>query len=219
MQVFRVLFLKAANSERLSALVDEVEKSLKPGWKRDRALEKSLRADVFSTKPVYCFAKDEHDRLPSATVYLLEETPGNLVLSNIIPRKQYQLTYDEYDSILEEFVSIVRPCADKNDVLVNLTRSQADLRDWLSNTAAEKLRTFSTRANKRAGFLLPSDEERWLDFIVTARREGSTLDASNLRRWLVEVEGWSPEIAEQLAGEYAFGGKLLTFSESRGVGA
>jgi hypothetical protein len=35
-----------------------------------------------------------------------------------------------------------------------------------------------------------------------------------LRRWLIENEGWSPEIADQLAGEYAFGGELLTFSES-----
>ena len=215
MQVFRVLFLKASNSEQLAALMDEVEKSLKPGWERDRTLENKLRADVFSTKPVYCFAKDQDDRLPSATVHLLEEETGNLVLSNIVPRKKYQLTNDEYDSILEDFVSIVRPCADRKGVIVNLTSSQADLGDWLSDLATEKLRTFSTKANKRAGFLLPIDQERWLDFIVTARREGSKLDASNLRRWLVEFEGWSPEIAEQLAGEYAFGGKLLTFSERR----
>jgi len=215
MQVFRVLFLKASNSEQLAGLMDEVEKSLTPGWERDRTLENELRADVFRTKPVYCFARDEDGRLPSAIIYLLEEETGTLVLSNIVPRKKYQLTFDEYDAVLDDFVSIVRPCADKTNVLVNLTRSQADLRDWLSDKAAEKLRTFSTKANKRAGFLLPIDEERWLDFIVTARREGSKLDASNLRRWLVELEGWSPEIAEQLAGEYAFGGKLLTFSDGR----
>ena len=57
MQVFRVLFLKASNSEQLAVLMDEVEKSLKPGWERDRTLENDLRTDVFRTKPVYCFVQ------------------------------------------------------------------------------------------------------------------------------------------------------------------
>jgi hypothetical protein len=74
-------------------------------------------------------------------------------------------------------------------------------------------------ANKHAGFLLTRDQERWLDFIVTTHRAGSRLDASTLRRWLIENEGWSPEIAGQLAGEYAFGGELLTFSESHSARA
>jgi hypothetical protein len=67
--------------------------------------------------------------------------------------------------------------------------------------------------------LLPQDKERWLAFIAAAHQEKSQLNASTLRRWLVEVEGWSPEIAEQLAGEYSFGADLLKFTESRAVGA
>ena len=35
-----------------------------------------------------------------------------------------------------------------------------------------------------------------------------------LRRWLVEVEDWPPEVAEQLAVEYEYGRELLAFASS-----
>ncbi len=73
--------------------------------------------------------------------------------------------------------------------------------------------------NKSTGSSHPLDHQRWMDFILTAHLEGSRLDATSLRRWLIEIEGWSPEVADQLAGQYEFGGRLLNFSDSHRMGA
>jgi hypothetical protein len=219
MEVFRDMLIRGETGQ-IAALMDEVEASLPKGWLRDRAIEGKLRTLAMRTKPTYSFAHDRDDRFPAATIYITEKEPELFFVSNIVPIKKHQLSYGESNALLEEFYErILRPCAEKMGVRAELTECQADLSDWLSDESAVKLRTFSMTANKRAGFLLRRDQERWLDFIVTTHREGRRLDASTLRRWLIENEGWSPEIAEQLAGEYAFGGELLAFSESNGAGA
>jgi hypothetical protein len=215
MEVFRDLLIRGER-EQVAALMDDVEKSLPPGWVRNRVMEGQLRTLTMRTKPTYSFAHDRDNRFPSATIYITEKEPGLFFVPNIVPIKKHRLSYGESNALLEEFGErIVRPCAEKMGVHVELTACQADLRDWLSDKVAEKLRTFSMTASKNSGSVLPLDKEHWLDFIVTAHGEGSRLDPSTLRRWLIENEGWSPEIAGQLAGEYAFGGELLTFSQSR----
>jgi hypothetical protein len=112
---------------------------------------------------------------------------------------------------------VVRPRAEERGVEVELTSSQADLGNWLSEKSAEKLRMFSTLSNKDIGCLHRLDQKRWIDFIVTAHDDGSQLHASTLRRWLIEIEGWSPEIADQLVSEYELGGEVLSLSDSRRV--
>jgi hypothetical protein len=217
MKVFREMFLRG-ESEQLVALMSEVEKSLPPGWKRYKSRVNPVIDSILMTESPYRFEHSQDDFLPSATVYLDEKGPGCLSVSNIRPHTKPQLTYDEYNSILELFCDrIVRPCAEKRGVRVELTACHANLSDWLSGTAVEKLRTFSTTASRNTGSVLPTDQERWFDFIITAHNEGSELDASTLRRWLIEDEGWSPEIADHLAGEYAFGGRLLSFTERVGA--
>jgi hypothetical protein len=219
MEVFREMNIYGNDTEQLAALMDEVEKSLPPGWRLSMAgyrSDASLRR-ISVTEPPYCFEHYQEDSLPSASIYLVEQEPGRLTVSNIRPHNKRQLSYDEYNSILEVFSDIVRPCAKKREVHVELTSCHADLSDWLSKTALEKLRSFSTTASRNTGAALPLDRQRWLDFIVTAHREGSQLDGTMLRRWLIEIEGWDPEIADHLAGEYAFGGKLLSFTEQVGV--
>jgi hypothetical protein len=219
MEIFRDLLIHGER-EQVAALMDDIEKSLPPGWVRNRVMESQLRTLTMRTKPTFSFAHDRDNRFPSATIYITEKEPGLYFVPNIVPIKKHRLSYGESNALLEEFGErIVRPCAEKRGVQIELTACQADLGDWLSDAAAEKLRMFSMAANKQAGFLVPRDQERWLDFIVTAHGEGSQLDAATLRRWLVENEGWSPEIAGQLAGEYAFGGELLTFSQGRRAGA
>jgi hypothetical protein len=216
MEVFREMKIWG-DSEQVAALMDKVEKALPDDWQRHRTSEGSTQAYMVGAKSLYCFVHNQDDELPSATVYMAETTtnPGVLAAANIHPHKKRQLTHEEYNSILLVFYEMVQTCAQEMGLRVDLTSSQADLSEWLSDKAAMKLRAFSTSANKSAGFLLTNEYERWFDFIVTAHGERSRLDSSTLRRWLVEIEGWSPEIADQLAGEYAFGGELLTFTDSR----
>jgi hypothetical protein len=133
-----------------------------------------------------------------------------------VPCHQHQLSYQEYNAILEEFSErLLRPHSERVGLRVELTETQADLDDWLSAEAAERLRRFSACANKSTGASHASDRERWNDFVVAAHRDRSSLSASTLRRWLIEVEGWPPEVASQLAIEYNYGRELLAFSEGR----
>jgi hypothetical protein len=217
MEIFQEMNIRG-DSARIAPLMDEVENGLPSDWQRDRPSESSTQAFMIGAKSVYCFVHNLDDRLPSATLYLAEKSPGVLAAINIHPHKKRQLTHEEYNSILQAFYDMIEPCARRMGVDVELTASQTDLSGSLSNKAAMKLRDFSKLANKDAGFLLTDDHDRWLGFIMTAHDEKSELDAPTLKRWLVEIEGWAPEIAEQLAGEYAFGGQLLNFTNSHREG-
>ncbi len=217
MEIFRDLIVRA-QSEELAALMDDVERSLPPGWVRDRQIEGGLRGLSPMARPTYSFVHDRDDRLPAATIFFHEEEPGLLVAANIAPLKRHRLSPRQYNTILEDFCErAIQPCAEKRGVQIELTKNQADLSDWLPETSFEKLRTFLTMSIPDIGCIRPEDRDRWIDFIVTAHRDGSRLSPSILRRWLVEVEGWDPGLADQLTSEYVFGGDILSFSARVGA--
>jgi hypothetical protein len=215
MTVFRDLFLRG-EPEQLLAMVGEVERLICDGWSRDAETERSLRALALRGEPTYCFACDRREHRPAATVFITQKESGLFYVPNVMPRDQRELSHDDYNAILAEFCDrFVRPAADRTGVRVELTATQADLNSWLSPTAAQKLRAFSAQANWSTGSSNPCDQDRWMDFILTAHGDGSRLAAPTLRRWLIEVENWSPEVAQRLALEYEFGKEVLAFSESR----
>lgn len=219
MEVLREMHVQAGGPEQIDAFMGELEKTPHPGWARDRILEEELR-DIVSPTRLFCFTYDGDLFYPRATICLVEDGPGQLRLSNIVSREMYELEIGKSNDLLEEFYrGILEPCAERMGIRIVLTSEDKDLSHWLTDAAAGKFRRFSASANKRAGYLLAIDRERWLEFVLTAHRERSKLDAATLRRWLIEIEGWSPEVADRLAGEYAFGGELLTFSESHRAGA
>jgi hypothetical protein len=217
MEVFRDLFI-SGSMDQLTAIMDEVERSLPPGWTRDRATEDDLKNGTPTKTTYYCFVTGGDETL-SATIFIVASALDTLHVSNIISRTKDRLTYGEYNAILEDFHDrVVRPCAERVGAKVELTSDRADLSRWLSDSALKKLRSFTATANKSTGSAHPLDQERWIDFIVTAHRDKSRLDASTLRRWLIEVGCWFPEVADQLASEYEFGGEILTYTEGpRGV--
>jgi hypothetical protein len=218
MEIFRDLFIRG-DADQLAATMDEVERSLPQGWARDQQAESRVRFLTVGLKPTYCFTFEDELR-PAASLFLTEKEPGLICVVNLVPRDKHQLSFSEYNAVLEDFHErCVRPCAEKTGARVELTSNQADLRHWLTETTAKKLRTFSAMANKSTGSSHPKDQERWMDFITTSHREGSRLDAPSLRRWLIEIEGWPPEVADQLVGEYEFGRELLAFPDGHRRGA
>jgi hypothetical protein len=215
MEVFRDLYVHG-DREQVAAVIAEVEHSLTGGWTRDSAAEAGMRSVAGAGSVTYCFSCTKEAGRPAATLFLVEKEPGLFYVSNVVPCQQHQLSYQEYNAILEEFSErLLRPLSERAGLRVELTATQADLGNWLSEEAAERLRRFSASANKSTGSSHPSDRERWNDFVVAAHRDRSSLSASTLRRWLTEVEGWPPEVANQLAIEYEYGRELLAFSEGR----
>jgi hypothetical protein len=214
MEVFRDLCIRAT-TEQMAALVGEIEQSLPSGWTRDRVAEGRVPAGTIGHGPIYCFGCQAEGRRPAALVILLEKEVGAFCVSNILPASKHQLAHAEYNSILEEFCErLLRPAAEQAGLSVVLTEADVGLDHWMSSATVEKLRRFSHGANKGIGISCNSDREKWNDFVLSAYKEDSRLDASTLKRWLVEVEGWSPEVAEQLAIEYQSGRALLTYAES-----
>ncbi len=219
MQVFRDLFIRG-DTDQLVATMQEVERSLTDGWSRDVAVERDLQSRPLRKEQWYCFSCERQGRRPAAMVSITEKEPRLLYVPNVVPREQHDLSFDEYNAILGEFCDrFVRPAASRTEVQVELTDNQAELERWLSSQAAEKLRRFSAAANKSTGSSHPCDQDRWMDFIVTAHREGGQFDAHTLRRWLVEVAGWPPEVASRLELEYEFGREVLAFADGRRLSA
>jgi hypothetical protein len=215
MKVFRDLFLRGG-PDRLLAAMAEIERRLTDGWSRDPEAEATLRSAALKEGPVYCFACERREHHPAALVFVTQKESGLSYVPNVLPRDQRELSHDEYNGILAEFCDrCVRPAAHRTGAQVELTETQADLGRWLSPAAAQKLRAFAVAANRSTGSSHPSDQDRWMDFIVASYREGSRLDAHTPRRWRIAVDNRAPEVAQRLALEYEFGREVLAFSEGR----
>jgi len=214
MEVFRDLYV-SVEPDRMAAIADLIERSAPAGWARDRAAEGRMRSiPVLTPRPAFCFTCTQDGRRPSATLILSQKDAATFYASNIIPVSRHQLTHGEYNAILEDFYErVLQPYAGPAGVTASLTESRAELEHWMSAETADKLRQFSACANRGTGSAHPRDRERWNEFVVAAHQDGSRMDASDLRRWLIEVAGWPPEVADQLALEYEYGRELLAFAD------
>lgn len=220
MQVFRELSLHG-EPEQLTAVVDAITRSLTDGWSRDVEAEEHLRAVSFGARRArYAFACAARGPRRAATVFLIDGTDRTWRVTNIVPERQHELSHAEYNAILTEFYTrFVAAAAAAAAVRAELTEPDADLDEWLSPEAAEKLRVFSATANKWTGSAHPADRKLWYDFIRAAHVEGADFGANTLARWLVEVGGWDAGVADRLAGEYTFARGLLADRAPHAVGA
>jgi hypothetical protein len=91
MEIFRDMLIRG-EAQQLDALMDDLEKLLPPGWVRDRAMEGQLRSLSRLAKPCYSFVHESEDRLPAVTIFLVEEEPGLLIASNIVPHNKRRLS-------------------------------------------------------------------------------------------------------------------------------
>lgn len=219
MEVLREVRVHTGSHEHADALMAELAKTQSPGWARDRTMESQYEHVVYPQK-MFCFSFDGDDRFPKTEIVVCESPDGReLWLSNVFTPTMDPLGIGQSNDLREKFYrEFLMPAADRLGVSVSLTSRDRELSYWLTGAALDKFHRFSAAANKHAGYLLPQDRKRWLDFVLTAHRERSSLDGDTLRRWLVEVEGWVPEVADQLAAQYAFGGELISFSESQAAG-
>ncbi len=211
MQILREMSIWG-DAQQFDTLMDEFERGLPGGWSRDRASE--VLHEYHGNKPGrYHFRSAGGDGFPACDLILIRLGTTALGVANIIPRDDDRFSFSEHNAALEEFCEeIARPCVEKMGMGLELTSGQFDINRWLNDESVKKLRDFCRLANKGLGGALPLDRDRWLDFVVTAHRDGSKMPTTLLRRWLIEDGGWYFEDADRLAGEYAFGGDVLSYS-------
>lgn len=156
----------------------------------------------------FAFARQKTDHVPAATLFLATRDSGAKVV-NVVPQTRDSLTIDEYNQVLADFASFARPVAESLSLRLLELGEDASITRWLSDEAAQRLRSFSRAANKSTGSGHPMDFDRWADFIASAFVSGNKLPSSILARYLIEEEGWPDDRASELVSEFAFATSLL----------
>ena len=207
MKVFRDLNINVNESD-IDTFISQLETKLINGWKREKELEKeSLKR---SGIVYYYFSCTSQNTRKAALLALTQKDKQNIYIPNIVPKEMGELSIDQYNDILLDFyTNFIAPI--EINYKVKLTEDSQDISDWISAESAEKLKRFSGSANKSTGSSHPCDKDRWFAFIVSIILNKDELHVDQLERWLVEVEGWSRDIASELAVEYEQGISLLEY--------
>lgn len=213
MKVFRELELYGSQSDLIEG-IKAIEKRLDAGWVRNTEREEKISTVASGTN--YCFTCSKDGDREAASLWFSYQDDTTLYVSNIVPEEIRELSYDQYNLIIEEFYEqFVKPMTDQLGLEHLLTADAKQIEDWISKETAEKLRHFSKAANKSTGSSHPLDQQRWLVFLVSAHKENAQLDTHTLMRWLIETEGWFEEAASELGIEYEFARSLLKFYDEQ----
>ena len=202
-EVFQDLSLTYPDKRR-AAIREALRQRTKAPWRRAEDEEKRLRDHAFGDREFIVFKRESGANLIASSVALHEE-PGRYKVTNIVPLEVGQLEVSEYNELLNDFVDrIVLPISKDNEfgLRVEISARKQSVEDWTSQEAAEALHNFSNMANMSTGRNHPSDEKRWLKFLIAAHRARGKLDGNLLGRWLKEVDKWPPESARNLVSDY-----------------
>jgi hypothetical protein len=197
----------AGDHAALQQAIADIEARLANGWARNVESEQRLSSAAL----VRCFHCTETPSRRAASVWLAQRQGGpSWNVTNIIPDGNGRLTYDEYNALLDEFrTSFVQPVANALGLEVRASKADMNLEDFMSEMAARALTDFCRVANKQTGSAHPRDRERWFKFLIQLHHDRKAPSASFIRRWLIERERWSPDVASDLAVEYESALELL----------
>lgn len=192
-------------SSAFEELGSAIEGRLSGAWWRDRERESDrslggIRFLIFRRRPV-------EDR-PAVGVFVTDRGT-DLYVSNIVPAEAGQISRDEYNETLREFAAdFAVPAAQELGIQAELTPGYVDLSKVLEPETYAALVAFSRAANRSTGSSHPMDQSRWFEFIWRLHESGRELGSDVLAGWL-EEDGWSPDAAAELAGEFEYALSLL----------
>ncbi|WP_215735570.1 hypothetical protein [Geobacter grbiciae] len=211
MKVFRDLYIKL-NGVKVEELIEQFTARCGDHW--HRALDREKDAGSMGEK-AFSFEHTAEDGLERAGLSLFQKEGDTWYVPNIVPLDSSQLSRDQYNKILEEFLNtIVRPSIAGLPVTAELSGDVVFLKDVVGEDEAVLFHNFSVLANKSTGSSHPCDRNRWFDFLIAVQRKRISLDTDLLIHSLME-EGWSEDRAHDLAIEYEFAIGLLDYKEGR----
>lgn len=151
--------------------------------------------------------------LPKSNLCLHKDNSTTIDVPNIVPLEISQLSVDEYNAILHNFVEcILKPIQVDDNFTFELSKNELFLSDMLDENSVNKFKSFSRLANKSTGFSHPRDEERWFDFVLSSFNKNLDLDL--LVDSLVN-DGWTADNSERLARDYEYASSLLKYQQER----
>ena len=181
----------------------ELRKRAKSPWHHAEEREKDISEEFMA------FERKSKDDLPNSGLTFWAESYGYKVV-NIVPLEEDHIDISLYNDILNDFIDrVVQPASESSKFRVKFSARRQSITDWISQEAADALHRFSVTANKSTGSSHPSDQRRWFEFLFAVHKAPGKFDTNLLGRWLIEVEGWTSEVVEDLIIEYEFGMDLL----------
>ena len=203
-EVFQDLTI-ASSTSQMAALGKSLIARAKAPW-RHQAEEVSEPQEHGT---VLFMEREEDGALPAARLLLWPSETGYSVM-NVVPLKVGQLDRATYNALLQEFTQLIAlPAAASHELSAKLSRQWQSLDEWFSPSTAQALSSFSNSANKSTGASHPRDQERWMNFLISAHNDRSEIDSDLLYRWLHEVERWQEDEARDLLMDYDFARALL----------
>lgn len=182
-------------------------------WKHAVPQEKVLTRAMPVQHNVIVFSREKSDGIDACYLSLMLYEEGFKV-TNIVPRDVRELGIERYNLILADFLrSVVQRAAKEFNIRVILSEPTLSLSTLVGEQAVPALEAFLSGANKGTGSAHPSDRRRWLEFLVTVHRQSKRPEGEAFERWLVEMEGWPSDTAEQLVEELQFGLALLAYQD------
>lgn len=192
---------------------------LTDGWRRDTHMEEIVRSQQPQRRVVYCFSTPTLPLQGQCNVWFhTNDSQTAVELTNIVPQGLMQLSKPEYNFIVDLFYNtFLANHIDTTGIHINITSDIKTIEEAFHPDTALKLRSFSDSANKSTGSGHPSDQKRWVDFIIAAFTNHDQVSSTELMGFLTEDLEWHSDISVNLIMEYAFGLDVLKqFSEIRG---
>ncbi|SEN38917.1 hypothetical protein [Nitrosomonas marina] len=209
MKTFQDLYIYL-NDATIEELIEALSKQCHGTW--IRATEQERRSDIVG-EPIYCFERKETADMPAAGLSLFSRGDNSWFVPNVVPLKLRELTTDQYNRVLTDFVELVlKPALEGTSTTFEISNDEIFLQNVVGESAARALDTFSSCANKSTGSSHPSDQKRWFEFLVKVSRSGNQLPTDLLIHALLE-QGWSDDYAHKLAIEFEFAQDLLAYAQ------
>jgi hypothetical protein len=149
---------------------------------------------------------------PPCTLGIQRKAPGHYVVQSIVPDEGafHTISHDQYVRILTEFEErIADPAAETVGGMVAIGTSTHTLEDYFSLEAIRLLKRFCDTSNIADHGTHPSDQERWMEFLLHVHRNEKDVHCDTFGKCL-ETKGWWPDDGiRRLVGEYDFAQRLL----------
>ena len=192
------------DSEHTKEFVAALDAALSAGWSRAHDAEKRA-SEINAGGEFFYYYCDKRENRQAAMVSIYRKDAETLHVTNVVPTELSELNHQQYNGILQDLHdTVLRKLHKTFPAAIMLASNQLRIENLMSADAFRLLRQFSAMANKSTGSSHPMDCERWFAFLVTLRRSNHGLDTHSLLRWLVEVEQWPDEAAQDLASQFEF---------------
>ena len=190
----------------LQSAINTIDSNLTSNWAKDQNWSNESSKGALQDGIYHIYVYKGND-LPKAGLCFMQREMS-LEVVNIVPTEKSELSVDEYNVLLTDFISTAF-----SKLMKFISPDAANLRTYLSQTSEKLLANFSYLANRRTVHHHPCDKENWYRFILSVyrRREYKKLHEDNLRILLQETYGWSEEAADELASSYRESLNLIRF--------